>query len=196
MRYLSFDLEATGLDEHCLILEFAMIPFCTSQGLKEDLARHYVIKCPSFDDLKPTLNEWVIQHNKSLIERSHREGIELNDFRRHVQDYVTSSEVRNYFGSEKIVLFGKSMNAIDLPFLNRDLGWNFMREHFQHRVLDLSSVCYAFMDAGLLPPGMESGSQLMKYLNMGTVAHTAMEDAKNTALMYLAILDKIKQKSN
>jgi len=27
MKYLSFDIEATGLAEHCLMIEFAMVPF-------------------------------------------------------------------------------------------------------------------------------------------------------------------------
>ena len=29
MRYLSIDLEATGLNEHDYIIEFGMVPFCT-----------------------------------------------------------------------------------------------------------------------------------------------------------------------
>ena len=42
--------------------------------------------------------------------------------------------------------------------------------------------------------GMDSGSNLMNYLNMGEVAHTALEDAKNTAIMYLKLLDKFEVK--
>ena len=193
MKYLSFDIEATGLNEDCLMIEFAMIPFdAEKKELNESLARTYFIKCPTFEELKPRLDPWVIEHNETLIKKAHSEGVELKDFKTFLQEYLESDEVRKYFGNQKITLFGKSMSAIDLPFLNRDLGWDFMRKYFQHRQLDLSGLAYGLMDVGLLPKGMESGSQMMKYLGMGEVAHTALEDARNTALMYLKIIDKIK----
>lgn len=114
----------------------------------------------------------------------------LSEFREYLRKYLESPEVRSYFGNQKIVLFGKSMSAIDLPFLNRDLGWDFMRKYFHHRNLDLSGIGYSLIDLGLLPMGMDSGSNMMNYLGMGEVAHTALEDAKNTAIMYLKLIDK------
>ena len=88
------------------------------------------------------------------------------------------------------------MTAIDLPFMTRDLGWEFMRKYFHHRNLDLSGVGYSLIDLGMLPMGMDSGSNMMNYLNMGEVAHTALEDAKNTAIMYLKLLDKFEAKKD
>ena len=42
MKYLSFDLEATGLEEDALIIEFAMVPFCTStKKIEESLSKHF-----------------------------------------------------------------------------------------------------------------------------------------------------------
>jgi DNA polymerase-3 subunit epsilon len=82
------------------------------------------------------------------------------------------------------------MSAIDLPFLNRDLGWDFMRKYFVHRQLDLSSVSYTLIDLGLLPENCSSGSKLMEFFDMGEVAHTALEDAINTAKIYLKMLQK------
>lgn len=194
MRYLSIDLEATGLNEHDYIIEFGMIPFCTeSRSLEEKLARNFTIKCPSFDELRPTLDQWVIDHNEELIRRSHAEGIELDLFKSELESYLLNSEVKNYFKNErneKIILFGKSMSAIDLPFLNRDLSWNFMRKHFHHRNLDLSSTANTLIDLNLIPKECSSGSYLMNFLGMGEVKHTALEDARNTALMYLKLLDK------
>jgi DNA polymerase-3 subunit epsilon len=193
MRYLSIDIEATGLAENCLMIEFAMVPFDAKTGtLEENLARTTFIQCPSFEELKPTLDPWVVEHNETLIRRAHAEGLPMPAFRQMMQEYLESAEVKTYFNNQKITLFGKSMSAIDLPFLNRDLGWDFMRKYFQHRQLDLSGLAYGLMDLGLLPPGMESGSGLMRYLGMGNVAHTALEDARNTALMYLKIIEKIK----
>jgi oligoribonuclease (3'-5' exoribonuclease) len=195
MKYLSIDLEATGLGENCQIIEFAMIPFDTQlKRLEDPLARSIYIHCPSFEDLRDSLDPWVREHNEKIIRKAHAEGLMISEFREYFRKYLESTEVRSFFGNQKIVLFGKSMTAIDLPFLNRDLGWEFMRKYFHHRNLDLSGIGYSLIDLGLLPMGMDSGSNLMNYLNMGGVAHTALEDAKNTAIMYLKLLDKFEAK--
>jgi DNA polymerase III epsilon subunit-like protein len=197
MKYLSFDIEATGLEEHDLIIEFACVPFDTNTGLlSEDLSFHHYVKCPPFEQLKPKLNPWVIEHNKELIEKASIQGLSIIDFKKHLKDYLTSQKVKDYFSSSstnKVTLFGKSMAAIDLPFMNRDLSWDFMREHFEHRQLDLSSVAYNLIDMGILPKECQSGSFLMNHLGFGSVAHTALEDAVNTAKMYLKILAEYKK---
>ena len=190
MKYLSFDIEATGLREHDLIIEFALIPFCAkTQTLEEGLSKHWFIKCPSFEELKPRLDQWVIDHNKELIEKAHNQGVEMSVFKQELSDYIKSSEVKKYFNNEKIILFGKSMNAIDLPFMTRDLGWDYMRDHFHHQVLDMSSVAISFADKEIIPEKCRSGGGLMKHFNMGDVAHTALEDAKNVALLYFKSLN-------
>lgn len=195
MKYLSFDIEATGLAENDYIIEFGMIPFCAETGKMEtSLQKNWYIKCPSFEELTPRLDQWVIDHNEELIKKAHSEGEELSTFKGFLEQYLNSKEVVDYFGKterNKIVLFGKSMNAIDLPFLNRDLGWKFMREHFHHQVLDLSSVVRSLCDLKILPTSCESGSGLMKHFNMGEVAHTALEDSINTAKLYLKIKDSL-----
>ena len=192
MKYLSFDIEATGLAEHDLIIEFGMVPFCTeAQSLKKELTKHFFIKCPAFEELSPKLDPWVREHNKTLIEKAHQEGISLEVFKSELISYLESDLYKNYFNmpeGKKVTLFGKSLNAIDLPFLNRDLGWEFMRKYFNHQVLDLSSFIMGQVDLGKLPENCSSGSGLINYLEMGEVAHTALEDAENTALMYLKLL--------
>jgi oligoribonuclease (3'-5' exoribonuclease) len=195
MKYLSIDIEATGLAENCQIIEFAMVPFDTQlKRLEDSLARTMYIHCPSFEDLRDSLDPWVREHNEKIIRKAHSEGMMMSEFKEYLRKYLESPEVRQYFGSQKVVLFGKSMSAIDLPFLTRDLGWDFMRKYFHHRNLDLSGIGYSLIDMGLLPMGMDSGSNMMNYLNMGDVAHTALEDAKNTAIMYLKLLDKFEVK--
>jgi oligoribonuclease (3'-5' exoribonuclease) len=197
MKYLSFDIEATGLEEDALIIEFGMIPFDTqSKELAYDLQKHYYIQCPSFESLEPNLNEWVSVNNKELIEKAHKEGISLVNFKKELEIYLNSNEIKKYFENKQIVLFGKSISAIDLPFLNRDLGWEWMNKYFHHRNLDLSCFTLGLIDMGLLPPGLDSGSKLMEYCNMGQVAHTALEDAIHTAQMYLMLLDKFKDVSS
>lgn len=192
MKYLSIDIEATGLKEKDYIIEFAMVPFDTSsKTIEHRLAKSYYIQCPCFDELLPDLDPWVINNNESLIKKAHLEGIKINQLKIEIEQYIDSPEVKDYFEHQKIVLFGKSMSAIDLPFLSRDLGWEWMRKNFSHRQLDFSSVCYNLIDLKMLPKGSESGSQIMKYLNMGEVAHTALEDSVNTALMYLKLIEKL-----
>ena len=196
MKYLSIDLEATGLAENCQIIEFAMVPFDTQfKRLEEPLARSVYIHCPSFEDLKDSLDPWVREHNEKIIRKAHSEGMMMSDFKVYLQKYLESPEVKEYFGPGKIVLFGKSMTAIDLPFMTRDLGWEFMRKYFHHRNLDLSGFGYGMIDLGMLPMGMDSGSNMMNHLGMGAVAHTALEDAKNTAIMYLKLLEKYGKKA-
>ncbi len=191
MKYLSFDIEATGLEENALIIEFAMIPFCSDKReINYDLKKHFYIKCPSFKELKPNLNEWVIKNNKDLIDLAHNKGISLEIFKNEMESYLESSEVKSYFNNERIVLFGKSISAIDLPFMNRDLGWEWMNKYFHHRNLDLSCLTLGLIDMGILAKGMDSGAVMMKEFGMGEVEHTALEDAVNTAKMYFKILEK------
>ena len=194
MKYLSFDIEATGLEPNDYIIEFACVPFCsTSKTIRHELSFHHYLKCPSFASLKPTLNPWVIEHNQELIEKAHQQGLSIDNFKSQLANYLESKKVKDFFDNESITLFGKSMAAIDLPFLHRDLGWDFMRTYFVHRQLDLSSVSYALIDMGVIPAECQSGSYLMKYLNMGDVCHTALEDAVNTVKMYFSLIEKVKK---
>ena len=187
-------MEATGLEEDALIIEFAMIPFDTEDfTLNHELAKQFYVKCPSFEELEPKLSSWVKEHNKDLIQKAHQEGAPLEKFKEIMDEYLDSKEVKEYFGNQKIVLFGKSISAIDLPFLNRDLGWEWMNSRFHHRNLDLSCFTLGLIDMGLLEKGMDSGAKLMNFLGMGEVHHTALEDAENTAIMYLKLLRKLGQ---
>ena len=191
MKYLSIDLEATGLDHDSLIIEFAAIPFDSQhRQLNYALSFHRYLQCPSFQELKPKLSPWVIEHNQDLINTAHQQGKPLDQFKVEFEQYLASDSVRYYFQEEACTLFGKSLNAIDLPFLNRDLGPDFMRRFFIHRQLDLSSFVYALIDMGCLAPELVSGSELMKFLKMGEVAHTALADAINTVHMYFELLKR------
>ena len=190
MRYLSFDIEATGLEQHDLIIEFACIPIdIETKQIRNDLSFHTYIHCPSFSELEEKLSPWVRENNKDLIEKANKEGLQLDQFKQKLTQYLTSGNIKAFFNNEKIQLLGKSINAIDLPFMNRDLGWEWMREIFSHRALDVTSATYTIIDQKKLPEECISGSKLMEYFEMGDVAHTALEDAINTAKLYLKMID-------
>lgn len=193
MKYLSIDIESTGLKEYDWMIEFAMIPFCTeTRTVEKSLKRHFFIKCPSFKELKADLDIWVIENNYRLICTAHKEGLEKLSFKEQMTEYFMSKDVLNYFDHKKIILFGKSLNAIDLPLMTRYLGYNYMRHHFHHQVLDLSSIVMLLVDRKKLPVGCLSGSFLMEYFKMGKVAHTAMEDAMDAIQIYLKVMEEDK----
>ncbi len=192
MRYLSFDIEATGLKEDCYLIEFAAVPIdAETREIRDDLTFHTFVSCPTFESLKENLDPWVIENNEELINKANKTGVTLEGFKEKLSGYLNDPRVKDFFESKKVVLFGKSINAIDLPFMNRDLGWDWMRDNFSHRTFDFTTFCYGLVDMGVLPQGMESGSKLMEFLGMGEVAHTALEDAVNTAKMYFHSLDLI-----
>jgi oligoribonuclease (3'-5' exoribonuclease) len=192
MKYLSFDFEATGLEKDALIIEFAMVPFCTeTRSIEDSLAKQFYVKCPSFEELKPNLNEWVAKNNEEIITKAHAQGVSLSEFKNILEEYLASKEVKDYFNNDKVVLFGKSISAIDLPFMNIDLGWEWMNDHFHHRNLDLSCFTMGLIDMGVLEKGMDSGAKLMEKFGMGDVSHTALEDSVNTAKMYFKLLDML-----
>lgn len=190
-RYLSSDIESTGLTPECRILEFSCVPFdVTTQTIREDLAFSAVIKCPSFEELEPELSDWVKNNNKPLINRSHQEGISMDEFKARLTAYLESPVVKEFFAGKRIIIFGKSLSSIDIPFLTRDLGWDFMNKYFMHYTLDLSSVVQGLRHVNHLPSDLsESSSGLMKYFKMGEVAHTSLADAINTAKLYFKVLN-------
>lgn len=191
MNYLSFDIEATGLKENDLIIEFGMVPVSAKEKkIYREYSYHSFIQCPSFDSLKPNLDPWVIENNEVLINKAHNQGMELSEFKKDITNYFNQEEIKRFFKfpNEKITLLGKSLNAIDLPFLNRDLGWEFMRSYFHHQVLDVSSVVLSKIDQGLIPNECKSGSKLAAHLGLGEIDHTALEDAIMTAEIYFKLI--------
>ena len=137
------------------------------------------------------MDEWVIENNESLINKAHSQGISISNFKSELIKYLELPEVKTYFNlpEQKITILGKSLNAIDLPFLNRDLGWNFMRKYFNHQVLDVSSVVMALIDTKSIPNECRSGSFLSNFLSLGEVDHTALADAIQTAEIYFKLLE-------
>lgn len=195
MKYISIDLEATGLEENAYVIEFAAVPVDTSsQTILKSSSFHCYIQCPSFEALKPDLNEWVIKNNEGLINKAHKEGINQETFKSSFTSYLNSQTLHDFRDKKfnTFTLLGKSLTSIDIPFLNRYLGWEYMKREFHHQTLDVSSIARMAIDLKKLPPECISGSKLSNFFKMGDVAHTALEDAITTAEQYFNIVNLIK----
>ncbi len=197
-QYLSIDTEATGLEEHCLLIQVAVVPVDGEKKIiAEELGKEVLIQCPSFEELKPSLSEWVIQHNEGLIRKAHSEGISSQSFRKWMEDYLNSEKVKTFFGGERPLLLGKSLSALDIPLLTKNLGKPFMDKHFHHHTLDITCVGRFLVDAGVLPKGHGSTSQLLKFFKIRSESnHTALSDALDMANIYLKLIDLMGQKIN
>lgn len=195
-KYLSIDTEATGLEEHCLLIQVAVVPVDGSKKLvAESLGKEVLIQCPSFEELKPTLSEWVIQHNEGLIRKAHAEGISPAAFRTWMEDYLTSEPIKTFFGGERPLLLGKSLSALDIPLLTKNLGKAFMDKYFHHHTLDITCVGRFLVDAGVLPPGHGSTTQLLKFFNIRSESnHTALSDSLDMGNIYLKLIQFMAEK--
>lgn len=195
-KYLSIDTEATGLEEHCLLIQVAVVPVDGNKNLvAEDLGKEVLIQCPSFEELKPSLSEWVIQHNEGLIRKAHAEGITPAAFKQWMETYLNSEPIKTFFGGERPLLLGKSLSALDIPLLTKNLGKAFMDKYFHHHTLDITCVGRFLVDAGVLPPGHGSTTQLLKFFNIRAESkHTALSDALDMGQIYLKLVQFLGQK--
>lgn len=195
-KYLSIDTEATGLEENCLMIQLAFVPVdAKNRVVDESLGREILIYCPSFEELKPNLNEWVLQHNEGLIRKAHAEGVKPEALKKIVTDYMEQPAMKKFFGNERPLLLGKSMSALDIPLMNRYFGKAFMEKYFHHHTLDLTCLARGMVDGGILPPGSSGTSKLMKFFGIREEAtHTALNDAVDMGKIYFGLLD-LMQKS-
>lgn len=192
MKYLSFDIETTGLDDDAIIIEFACIPVdVETRSIRKDLSFHTYLKCPHSSEIQDKLSDWVKENNTGLIDKASQEGISKEEFIEKFHKYITSSEIVEFFDKKKPSLMGKSMTGLDIPLIIRDYGRDkFLNKYFSHRTLDLSGVAQAISDMGMLPEGCVGSSSLAKFFGLGDdVNHTALEDSIDVAKMYFGILD-------
>lgn len=193
-RYLSIDTEATGLEEDTHLIQLAFVPVDVSEGkVYLELGWERLVKCPDFEELKPRLNPWVLENMADLIRKAHAEGISLETCQDEVTQYLQSDAIQAFFGGKPPVLLGKSLSALDIPLLNRSLGWKYMQKAFHHHNLDVTSMAISLCDSGLLPAGTTGSSQLMKHYQLkdGT-EHTALSDAIEMADIYIKMVKDIK----
>ncbi|NBX77336.1 MAG: hypothetical protein EBQ92_12345 [Proteobacteria bacterium] len=194
-RYLSLDTEATGLEVDCYLIQLALVPVDgISKTIFTEWGKEVLIKCPSFEELKPKLNPWVLEHNEDLIRKAHREGISPADFKKWMENYLSAPEIKAYFKNERPTLLGKSMSALDIPVLTRYLGKDFMEKYFHHHTLDLTCVARFLSETRKLPTGCYTTSKLLQHFKIRQKAeHTALSDASDMGHVYFKLLDLIQR---
>ncbi|NBX81891.1 hypothetical protein EBQ90_02240 [bacterium] len=196
-RYLSLDTEATGLELDCYLIQVALVPLDgPSKTILSPWGKEVLIQCPSFEELKPKLNPWVLEHNEDLIRKAHREGITPAAFKKWIEDYLTDPEIKAYFKNERPTLLGKSMSALDIPVLTRYLGKDFMEKYFHHHTLDLTCVARFLTDVGKLPKGFHTTSKLLQHFKIRQKAeHTALSDATDMGHVYFKLIELLQSDS-
>jgi len=189
-RYLSLDTEATGLTEDCVLIQLAFVPVDASSGqVLESSGVEWLVQCRSFEELKPSLNSWVVEHNEGLIRKAHAEGVTHEVLLQKVTAYLDSPEIKFFFGNERPILLGKSMSALDIPLLTRTFGWEFMNKRFHHHTLDVTGVARFLIDGGFLPEGTASTSKIVQHYGIRENAlHTALADAVDMAKIYVKMV--------
>ncbi len=195
-RYLSLDTEATGLEEKCVMIQLAVVPVDVSTSeVRIEMGKEWLIQCPSFEELKPTLNEWVLKHQEGLIRKAHAEGMTMEACKAELTEYLKSKPIQEFFGKERPVLMGKSMSALDIPLLTRSFGWDYMQKAFHHHIVDVTCLGKSFEDAGLLPPKTANTTRLMQHFKLKEAAeHTALCDAVDMGRIYCKMIDMIRPK--
>lgn len=190
-RYLSLDTEATGLEIDTYLIQVAVVPVDTEKKtIEEAWGKEILIQCPSFEELKPKLNPWVLEHNESLIRDAHAKGITPKDFITWMGNYLAEPEVKKFFQGERPTLMGKSMAALDIPVLTRYLGKDNFEKFFHHHTLDITCVARYLVDVGLLPKGAHSTTKLLQHFKIRNKSnHTALSDAVDMALVYFKLLE-------
>ena len=185
MRYfLNEDTETTGSSEDSLLIQIAFVPMTQHGDIVDALAKEWLIKCPSFQELYPKLNDFCRKNNEAIITKAHLEGQDVSIVKAEIEQYLKSEEIQKLFENKKPTLFGKSISALDLPKMVQAFGWDWVRANFNHRVLDLSSIAIDYVNRGLLPPECESSDKLAQHFNLGKVSHLALDDCRQAATVY------------
>jgi len=191
------DLEATGIEDGVYLIQLAFVPVdIKKKEIEIGLSREVLVKCPSFEELKPKLNSCVHEHNESLIRQAHKEGLSKENLKDWVVEYLETKEVKGFFNGCKPVFLGKSMSALDIPLLTEYFSRNFMMTRFHHHTIDLTCVARSMVDAGFLPRECAGTTGLLNFFKVrAETKHTALADAIDMADVYLKLIDFIKKNS-
>lgn len=159
MKYVSLDLETTGLDPRtCQVIEIGMVHEDTEHPAPlEDLPRHRGL----VHNQTLTGEMFALRMNMRLLEEAEEEGHSPEAAWEEVRIWLLG---QGYDPNNKANLVGKNVGIFDYQLLPP-----FIQEFFRHRCIDPGSV---FLDWE-----QEKVPSLQQLLGDTPVAHTAVEDA-------------------
>jgi DNA polymerase III epsilon subunit-like protein len=169
MKYVSIDLETTGLDsESCQIIEFGAVYDDLSKSF--NVVRrvfHRFVRHPVY-----TGEPYALAMNqKILYTLAKNEHPEICDARRLAEEF--HSWLYSFDMKLPIVAAGKNFAGFDKPFLGHVPGFNEL-VNLHHRCLDPGSMYFDPTRDEVVPSTQEC---LRRAGLDDTVAHTAVEDA-------------------
>jgi len=177
MRYLSIDIETTGLNpDTCQILSIAGILEDTENPLDFDEIPKFHFYIHNHDGIKGEpyaiiLNHGIIKHTYENVFKNNEASksiITLNMLSTKIRNFLVDNEVYN----ENITLAGKNLQAFDLKFLEKHT--DFMDNiKFHHRILDPASLYFQKDDREL--PSLDKC--LERAMINDVVKHDALSDA-------------------
>jgi oligoribonuclease (3'-5' exoribonuclease) len=167
LKYLSIDLETTGLDiKSCQILQVAAVVEDTELPHRPIEELPFFCCFIDYDEYKGQpfalqMNSWIFKILAG-IEKTPHEIYRLEDARGKFEEFVTT-----HSPSTRAVVAGKNAAGFDVPFL-REFGFDAARG-FHHRVIDVGSVFIDFSKK--VPPALDDvlGEK---------VTHDALGDAR------------------
>lgn len=171
MRYVSIDIETTGLDEsRCAILQIGAVLEDTADPQPvEDLPSFEVLVNPG-----PVLSgePYALQMNAGLLRRvADGEGVSPTLAFIELEDWLL--DVAGFRKDARGTLAGKNVANFDLRFLRRHPGWR--DDLFYHRSLDPGSLYFDPRTDERVP----STEECMARAGLsGVVTHDAVEDAR------------------
>ena len=173
MKYVSIDIETTGLDPAtCQILEFgAVLDLCDGRPVHEQPTFHrYILNHRITGDPKAlAMNAEIIRRIANLDPKYKfcAAGDLCEEFYRWLQMYGLL-----IYPSDKIVAAGKNFASFDLQFLKALPNWDIP---IHHRCIDPGSLYFLPYQDAEVP----STKTCMERAGIeGEVAHTAVEDAR------------------
>lgn len=172
MRYVSLDLETTGLDPvTCQVLQIAMVLEDTEDQIPVNhlprlnlYVRHEKLTGASFAlAMNTTILKILSGTYVSSVPIFSQDGAVEK-----IQEWL-----RDIFGKKKITLAGKNVASFDLPFLT---AMGVPNEIFSHRYLDPGPMFFDPCEDDI-PPNLKICLERAGYV--GDVSHDALDDARD-----------------
>ena len=171
MKYISIDIETTGIDPKTdQILEIGAIIEDTNNILPRNL-------CPQFhtyvynDKITGSINALIMNHEllkdiNNVIEHGSKGCLFPSQIAPTFWNFLNENSIH------QVIAAGKNFSGFDKQFLNNLPGWN--KISFSHRVLDPMMLFIDFK-SDEIPPDM---SLCKKRANLDTqISHRALDDA-------------------